>query len=65
MRIAVVGGGFGVALAEAGADVIFIALELPWLGGEVVEPGRQLRFPTPTHSLIYPMLKPYIIGPAN
>jgi len=40
-------------------------LELPWLGGKVVELGRQLGVPTPTHSLIYAMLKPYIMGPPN
>jgi 2-dehydropantoate 2-reductase len=37
-------------------------LELPWLGGKVVELGRQFGIPTPTHSLIYAMLKPYIMG---
>ena len=40
-------------------------LELPWLGGKVVVLGRQLGAQTPTHSLIYAMLKPYIMGPAN
>lgn len=37
-------------------------LELPWLGGKVAELGRQLGVPTPTHSLMYAMLKPYIMG---
>jgi 2-dehydropantoate 2-reductase len=37
-------------------------LELPWLGGKVVELGRRFGIPTPTHSLIYAMLKPYIMG---
>jgi 2-dehydropantoate 2-reductase len=37
-------------------------LELPWLGGKVVELGRQLGIPTPTHSVMYAMLKPYIMG---
>jgi 2-dehydropantoate 2-reductase len=37
-------------------------LELPWLGGKVVELGRQFGIATPTHSLIYAMLKPYIMG---
>jgi 2-dehydropantoate 2-reductase len=32
-------------------------LGLPWLGGKVVELGRQLGVPTPTHSLIYAMAK--------
>jgi len=39
-------------------------LELPWLGGKVVELGRQLGVPTPTHSMMYAMLKPYIMGTA-
>jgi 2-dehydropantoate 2-reductase len=38
-------------------------LELPWLGGKVVELGRELGVPTPTHSMIAAMLKPYIMGP--
>jgi 2-dehydropantoate 2-reductase len=37
-------------------------LELPWLGGKVVELGRQFGVPTPTHSLMYAMLKPYVMG---
>jgi 2-dehydropantoate 2-reductase len=37
-------------------------LELPWLGGKVVALGRELGVPTPTHSLMYAMLKPYIMG---
>jgi len=37
-------------------------LELPWLGGKVVELGRQLHVPTPTHSAMYAMLKPYVMG---
>ena len=37
-------------------------LELPWLGGKVAELGRQLGIPTPTHSMMYAMLKPYIMG---
>jgi 2-dehydropantoate 2-reductase len=37
-------------------------LELPWLGGKVVELGRQLGVPTPTHSMMAAMLKPYILG---
>jgi 2-dehydropantoate 2-reductase len=37
-------------------------LELPWLGGKIVELGRQLDVPTPTHSVMYAMLKPYIMG---
>jgi 2-dehydropantoate 2-reductase len=39
-------------------------LELPWLGGKVAELGRQLGVPTPTHSTMYAMLKPYIMGAA-
>jgi 2-dehydropantoate 2-reductase len=37
-------------------------LELPWLGGKVVELGRELGIPTPTHSTLYALLKPYIMG---
>jgi 2-dehydropantoate 2-reductase len=37
-------------------------LELPWLGGKVVELGRNLNVPTPTHSMMYAMLKAYITG---
>ena len=37
-------------------------LELPWLGGKVVELGKKLGVPTPTHSLMYAMLKPYAMG---
>ena len=37
-------------------------LELPWLGGKVAELGRQLGVATPTHSVMYAMLKPYAMG---
>jgi 2-dehydropantoate 2-reductase len=37
-------------------------LELPWLSGKVVELGRQFGVPTPTHGMMYAMLKPYIMG---
>jgi 2-dehydropantoate 2-reductase len=37
-------------------------LELPWLGGKVVELGRQLGVSTPTHGMMYALLKPYIMG---
>jgi 2-dehydropantoate 2-reductase len=39
-------------------------LELPWLGGKVVELGRELGVPTPTHTVLYALLKPYITGPS-
>jgi 2-dehydropantoate 2-reductase len=39
-------------------------LELPWLGGKVAELGRQLSVPTPTHGVMYAMLKPYVMGKA-
>lgn len=39
-------------------------LELPWLGGKVVELGRELGVPTPTHALLYALLKPYVMGAA-
>jgi 2-dehydropantoate 2-reductase len=37
-------------------------IELPWLSGKVVELGRKHGVPTPIHSLMYAMLKPYIMG---
>ncbi len=37
-------------------------LELPWLNGKVAELGRELGVATPTHSMIYAMLKPYAMG---
>ena len=37
-------------------------LELPWLSGKVVALGKKLDVPTPTHSLLYAMLKPYVLG---
>jgi 2-dehydropantoate 2-reductase len=37
-------------------------LELPWLSGKVASLGRELGVPTPTHSMLYAMLKPYIMG---
>jgi 2-dehydropantoate 2-reductase len=37
-------------------------LELPWLAGKVAELGRELGVPTPTHSIMYAMLKPYTMG---
>ena len=37
-------------------------LELPWLSGKVAELGRRLGVPTPTHGMIYAMLRPYVTG---
>jgi 2-dehydropantoate 2-reductase len=37
-------------------------IELPWLSGKVVELGRKHGVPTPVHSLMYALLKPYIMG---
>jgi 2-dehydropantoate 2-reductase len=37
-------------------------IELPWLSGKVVELGRKHGVPTPVHSLMYAMLKPYVMG---
>jgi 2-dehydropantoate 2-reductase len=37
-------------------------IELPWLSGKVVELGKKFGVPTPTHALLYAMLKPYIMG---
>jgi 2-dehydropantoate 2-reductase len=40
-------------------------MELPWLAGKVAELGHELGVPTPTHSMIYAMLKPYVMGKAG
>jgi 2-dehydropantoate 2-reductase len=37
-------------------------LELPWLSGKVAALGRETGVPTPTHSMMYAMLKPYAMG---
>lgn len=37
-------------------------LEVPWLSGKVVELGRHYGIPTPTHAMLYAMLKPYAMG---
>ena len=37
-------------------------IELPWLSGKVVQLGRELGVPTPVHSLLYAILKPYVNG---
>jgi 2-dehydropantoate 2-reductase len=37
-------------------------IELPWLSGKVVELGRKHGVPTPTHSFLHAVLKPYIMG---
>ncbi len=37
-------------------------LELPWLSGKVVALGRELKVPTPIHTMFYALLKPYIMG---
>jgi 2-dehydropantoate 2-reductase len=37
-------------------------LELPWLNGKVVALGRELGISTPTHAMLYALLKPYIMG---
>ena len=39
-------------------------IELPWLSGKVVELGKKHGVPTPTHALMYAMLKPYAMGRA-
>jgi 2-dehydropantoate 2-reductase len=39
-------------------------LEVPWLSGKVAELGRQYGIPTPTHAMLYAMLKPYVMGGA-
>jgi 2-dehydropantoate 2-reductase len=37
-------------------------LEVPWLSGKVAELGRQFGIATPTHSMMFAMLKPYAMG---
>jgi 2-dehydropantoate 2-reductase len=37
-------------------------IELPWLSGKVVALGRELGVPTPVHSTLYAVLKPYVGG---
>jgi len=37
-------------------------IELPWLSGKVVALGQQLGVPTPVHSVLYAVLKPYLDG---
>jgi 2-dehydropantoate 2-reductase len=39
-------------------------IELPWLSGNVVALGRELGVPTPVHSTLYAVLKPYVGGAA-
>ena len=40
-------------------------LEVPWLSGKVAELGQQFGVATPTHSMMYAMLKPYAMGKAG
>jgi 2-dehydropantoate 2-reductase len=39
-------------------------IELPWLSGKVVAMGRELGVPTPVHSVLHAILKPYVAGAA-
>lgn len=39
-------------------------IELPWLTGKVVALGRELGVPTPTHSVLNAVLKPFTAGAA-
>jgi 2-dehydropantoate 2-reductase len=53
-------------MASMGADLLRgNRIELPWLSGKVIELGRKHSVPTPTHALLYAMLKPYIMGTPN
>jgi len=50
-------------MASMGADLLRgNRIELPWLSGKVIELGRKHGVPTPTHALLYAMLKPYVMG---
>jgi 2-dehydropantoate 2-reductase len=40
-------------------------IELPWLSGKVVALGRELGVPTPVHSTLFAVLKPYVMGSAG
>jgi 2-dehydropantoate 2-reductase len=37
-------------------------LELPWLSGAVARIGREVGIPTPAHTFINAVLKPYVNG---
>ena len=37
-------------------------IELPWLSGKLVALGRELGVPTPVHSVLNAVLKPYVNG---
>jgi 2-dehydropantoate 2-reductase len=37
-------------------------IELPWLSGKLVAMGRELGVPTPTHTVLYGILKPFTDG---
>lgn len=37
-------------------------LEAPWLGGKVIELGKKFGIPTPTHAMLYALVKPYVMG---
>jgi 2-dehydropantoate 2-reductase len=39
-------------------------IELPWLSGKVVALGKELGVPTPVHSVLYAILKPFTNGSA-
>lgn len=50
-------------MASMGADLLRGSrIELPWLSGKVIALGRRHGVPTPTHAVMYAMLKPYIMG---
>jgi 2-dehydropantoate 2-reductase len=37
-------------------------IELPWLSGKLVAMGRELGVPTPVHTVLYGVLKPFTDG---
>ena len=50
-------------MASMGADLLRgNRIELPWLSGKVIELGRKHGVPTPTHTFLHAMLKPYVMG---
>ena len=50
-------------MASMGADLLRgNRIELPWLSGKVIELGRKHGVPTPVHTFMYAMLKPFVMG---
>jgi 2-dehydropantoate 2-reductase len=62
-RMAIIKGQPPGVMASMAVDLIRgNRLELPWLGGKVVELGRKLGIPTPANAALFAALKPYAEG---